>query len=553
MHIAIVHGYLLEGTGSNLFVQNLCREFCRLGHHVSLFCQEMAPQDFDFIADAFEFPPLNTQPTLQWERETPYTGKCEFYRPHLGGLLPVYVYDHYEGFTVKEYPDLTPQEIEGYIEHNRRALTSVFSRRRPDLVLSQHTIMQPVYAARALRDLDPCRHYMTVHGSCLNFSVRRSALLQDYASEAVSACDRIICASEAARKELIDFFADDRTIEGRPAVITMGVDVDKFRPLAPGEKKVSRVEQLIESLSTGEGGGSFISSEKRLLSRAVADAANVSDLAQELASARKNLAGSEGDPDVAQRLYSIDWDRDPVIIFHGKFLWTKGAHLLLAAAPLILLRHPTARFILVGFGSQRAFLEALAAALEFGRRELFMEMLSRPDVLDPEADPGSSRYFAALLDRIANRSAADDYFSSAQGSLLDRVIFTGYLDHNRLKNLLPCAEIAVAPSIFPEAFGLVAIEALASGVIPLLANHSSLTTVIREVVEEFSDTFDEARFKPLFLDEELVINLAGNISTFLDYYSEMDTEDRQSIRSRARDIALAKYSWDAVARSYLAL
>jgi len=73
------------------------------------------------------------------------------------------------------------------------------------------------------------------------------------------------------------------------------------------------------------------------------------------------------------------------------------------------------------------------------------------------------------------------------------------------------------------------------------------------VVEEFSDTFDEARFKPLFLDEELVINLAGNISTFLDYYSEMDTKDRQSIRSRARDIALAKYSWDAVARSYLAL
>ena len=188
MLIAVIHGYFLRGTGSNLYVQNLCREFCRLGHEVHLFCQESAPGEFDFVARAYEFPADNLEPSKVLDRETPYEGKCVAFRPDLGGLLPVYVYDDYEGFTVKEYPDLTRDELEGYLERNRLALAHVFQGRRPALVLSQHTIMQPVYAARALRGAETggTRHFMTVHGSCLNFSVRRSETLQEYAREAVA-------------------------------------------------------------------------------------------------------------------------------------------------------------------------------------------------------------------------------------------------------------------------------------------------------------------------------------------------------------------------------
>jgi glycosyltransferase involved in cell wall biosynthesis len=553
MDIAVVHGYMLRGTGSNLFTQNLCREFCRLGLHVAIFCQELEPRDFDFISSAYGFPPHNGDPVPLWEKETPYAGKCEFYRPNLGGLLPVYVYDDYEGFTVKEYPDLTTEELEGYLERNRRALSFVFAWHLPELVLSQHTIMQPVYAARALRGLEPCRHYMTVHGSCLNFSVRHSALLQEYAREAISACDRIICVSEEGRREFVDFFADDMYVEEKSRVIPAGVDVEMFTPISSGESKRDRIGSLAEAPQAGRAGEGRTAEEKDAFSRAVAGAEDVASLAALIAAEGRGMDEWEEDSDVVPKLLSINWDEDQVVIYNGKFLWTKGVHLLLAAAPIILTRHPLARFILVGFGSQRAFLEALSGALEHGRRDLVMDILSRPQALDPDVDPAFSLYCSALLEKLNDPAFADGYFSSAQARIADRVVFTGFLEHVRLKDLLPCTEVAVAPSIFSEAFGLVAVEALASGVIPLLANHSGFSGVIRDVVDEFSDTFDENLFKPLFLNRELVLNLASNISVFLDYYSTMGGEERQGIRSRAHNIAVSKYSWSAVARSYLAL
>jgi len=44
MRIAVVHGYILQGTGSNLYVSNLCRAFCADGHEVLLFSQETQPK-----------------------------------------------------------------------------------------------------------------------------------------------------------------------------------------------------------------------------------------------------------------------------------------------------------------------------------------------------------------------------------------------------------------------------------------------------------------------------------------------------------------------------
>jgi len=55
MLIAVVHGYLLRGTGSNLYVSNLCRTFCRQGHRVLLFSQEEELAAFDFISRSEEF------------------------------------------------------------------------------------------------------------------------------------------------------------------------------------------------------------------------------------------------------------------------------------------------------------------------------------------------------------------------------------------------------------------------------------------------------------------------------------------------------------------
>ena len=51
-------------------------------------------------------------------------------------------------------------------------------------------------------------------------------------------------------------------------------------------------------------------------------------------------------------------------------------------------------------------------------------------------------------------------------------LFTGPLEHRHLVHLIPLCDVTVVPSIFPEAFGMVAAEAAAGGSLPLVARHS---------------------------------------------------------------------------------
>ncbi len=48
-------------------------------------------------------------------------------------------------------------------------------------------------------------------------------------------------------------------------------------------------------------------------------------------------------------------------------------------------------------------------------------------------------------------------------------MLTGRLEHEELAELLPACRALVAPSTFPEAFGMVAAEAAACGAVPVVA------------------------------------------------------------------------------------
>lgn len=63
-------------------------------------------------------------------------------------------------------------------------------------------------------------------------------------------------------------------------------------------------------------------------------------------------------------------------------------------------------------------------------------------------------------------------------------LFTGPLEHRHLRHLLPLCDVAVVPSIFPEAFGMVAAEAAAAGVLPVVSAHSGLAEVAAGIGEE---------------------------------------------------------------------
>ena len=100
MRVLLFHGYMLRGTGSNIYNANLARALARLGHEVHLLCQD---------------------------REVEIEG-VEIHNPDIGGLLPVYVKDPYEGFEVKTFPELTEDELDRYIEANVAAVREVAER-----------------------------------------------------------------------------------------------------------------------------------------------------------------------------------------------------------------------------------------------------------------------------------------------------------------------------------------------------------------------------------------------------------------------------------------
>src|SRR3954447_1800737 len=89
MRILIFHGYLLRGTGSNIYNASLARALAGLGHDVRLFCQDREAGGFDWVADE------------------PGPGRVTVYTPDIGRVLPVYVQDDYEGFDAITYDRLS--------------------------------------------------------------------------------------------------------------------------------------------------------------------------------------------------------------------------------------------------------------------------------------------------------------------------------------------------------------------------------------------------------------------------------------------------------------
>src|ERR1700749_3644359 len=97
MRVLIFHGYMLRGTGSNIYNASLAPALARLGHEVHLLCQD---------------------------REVELPG-VEIHNPDIHGLLPVYVKDPYEGFEVKAFEELTEEELDRYVEANVVAVREV--------------------------------------------------------------------------------------------------------------------------------------------------------------------------------------------------------------------------------------------------------------------------------------------------------------------------------------------------------------------------------------------------------------------------------------------
>ena len=163
MRVLIFHGYLLHGTGSNVYNSELAAAFVRAGDEVHLLCQDRAPLELAWVDAAGSWDTGSLELDV---RRSP--ARATVYRPDIGGLLPVYVADRYDGVEARTFLECTDAELDAYMDANVAAVREVCERARPDVALANHLVMGPVILARA--GVSP--YAVKIHGSALEYTVR---------------------------------------------------------------------------------------------------------------------------------------------------------------------------------------------------------------------------------------------------------------------------------------------------------------------------------------------------------------------------------------------
>ena len=182
-HAVLVHGYILSGTGSNIYSVNIGKTWKKQGHAVTIVCQDRQAGSYPFVDEYVG--PGDDLPAVP-----PAPGTIRVVVPDIDGLLPVYVYDDYEGYTVKTIPDCTEVELENHIEKTAKVLRQVLAQGAVR-VLSNHCLLSPVITKRACEGLST-PYDVKVHGSAITFVIKPHPRLKKYALEGLQHAEKII-------------------------------------------------------------------------------------------------------------------------------------------------------------------------------------------------------------------------------------------------------------------------------------------------------------------------------------------------------------------------
>ena len=125
-------------------------------------------------------------------------------------------------------------------------------------------------------------------------------------------------------------------------------------------------------------------------------------------------------------------------------------------------------------------------------------------------------------------------------------MFTGRLDHEELAEVLPACSALVVPSTFPEAFGMVAVEAGACGALPISAAHSGLAEVSRELAGDVPP--EAAAWLSFPVDDGAVQALGERLVAWLGADSALQDRTRTALVAAVRE----RWSWQGVARGVIA-
>ncbi|HEX2096314.1 MAG TPA: glycosyltransferase, partial [Solirubrobacterales bacterium] len=246
-----------------------------------------------------------------------------------------------------------------------------------------------------------------------------------------------------------------------------------------------------------------------------------------------------GEAGAAHALRELHPGRDRIVSYVGKLIVSKGVDLLLAAWPLVRRRHPEARLQVAGYGEYEGGLRRLLGALDRGDLDDAREVAR----LGWALEGGEERPLPILSSFLADPPAG--YADAARG-IASSVELLGRLEHDEVADLLPGAQALVMPSTFPEAFGMVAAEAAACGVLPVSAGHSGMREVSKELAASLPEGLGQLTSFPV--DE----NAVDAIAERLDAWLALPEERREPAREALVATTARLWSWEGVARGVLA-
>jgi len=453
LKILLWHGYLLTGTGSNLYTANLAREWRALGQDVLVLCQDRAAATYSFVDAAGDFAPTNDDFSVVDTGAPRARGRAVVARPDIGSILPVYVYDEYAGFVAKRFVDLDEAELEQYTRANITALVTAIQRHEPDAIITGHEVMGPYIASEACRSTGT-EYVAKLHGSGLEYAVKLQERYLRYAVEGLGAAKAITGGSRYMIKAASDVIPG--WVE-RAEVVSPGADIDLFKPLP------------------------------------------------------RDASGP------------------PVVGYVGKFIRAKGVHNFFSALGLTDI--PGLQAVAVGFGGYEAGLKALWRAMQNGDRAEVARLARQGDD-EPLTD------LLSFLDSLDDDRA---FFARVAEIPME---WPGRLEHEPLAKVLPHWDVLVVPSIIPEAFGMVAAEAAACGVLPVVPRHSGIGE-IGAILEAELGAEGILTFDP----NDPIADQARTVQRLLS----MPEEGLTAIRETVTDVARRLWSWKRTATRLLEL
>jgi glycosyltransferase involved in cell wall biosynthesis len=502
MRILLWHGWLLEGSGSNVGAARVAEVLRAAGHDVALVCQETHPERYRWIdahgtLDASGPMMLSPNPTTTSE------GRCVLLRPLIGAMIPVFVVDRYEGFDkVRRFVDLTDGELDSYLSSNVAALRAAAKWHDSEICIVGHAVPGAVIAKRAL---GPKRYTAKIHGSDIEYAIRAQGRYRELAQEGLAAARAVVGPSTDVLERCSALVPG---IEDLMRIVPPGVDVASFRPMPRGVALRNTADSLDKDPGPSRGRDSSLEADVEQA------------LARRDAGALDALADSYDqevpEPEAASRLRVLSDREGPIVGYLGKLIPQKGVELMLCA--LHSAQHNTAALI-VGFGSFREWLAALVIALRRGDADAIAWL----------------RAIRAMPVELTVGGGSDDRRRD--------ITFTGRLDHRYAPGALAAMDILVVPSILEEAFGMVAAEGAAAGAIPLVARHSGLAEVAGALEAEVG--------RPGILSFEPGDGAIGRLASGIDRLLSLPSDERREMGRGLSLFVTREWSWERTAARLL--